>query len=279
MQVSKYDVSVLLLSFNSKKFIYQCLQSVRTQIMPHRMQLVIMDDHSTDDSIKEVERFLQTYQERFDNVVVYRQPTNKGCYLNLIDGLDKCEGEYIAYLECDDYWISTTKLQEQLAFLKANSMYIGIGTGCQFVDVTGTLIPQQYYRKDSPTVITYRDSWTYPQFQTSSFVFLNCNKLRLNSDLSFSQCNDKIMFEHLTKYKPIIYIPKKTTAYRMHGSNISSTRSKTSVYLHHIKVNSIFLKKNGITTVHLFCYSFLSLTFIWINDLISSYKSRVRRSN
>lgn len=263
-----FDISVLVLCYNASEFINQCLTSILNQKTNCSIQVVVMDDHSVDDTYSLVLQFIQNNELENITFETYAQDKNKGCYTNMIDGINHCTGDVIAYLEADDYWVDNNKLDDQYKFLINQETYIGIGGGCQFVDEKGNPTEQKYYLQEDRRVFDYKSSWDYPQFQTSTFAFLNIAKLRIHHNLSFSQCNDKVLFEFLTRLKPIIYLPKKTTAYRNHGGNITAKRSKTSIYLHHVRVNFILLLNSGIQKTGIFLYAFLKLSYIWVNDLI-----------
>jgi len=164
-----YDISVLVLCYNASRYIEQCLQSVLDQKHDLNIQLVVLDDASSDDSFAHIENLL--HPSSLTEVVTVQNEQNLGCFGNLQKGISLCTGKYIAYLEGDDYWISLTKLQDQFDYLETNSQLAGVGGRCQFVDPTGEELPQKYYTETRDITWSNKTFWNYPPFQASSFMF------------------------------------------------------------------------------------------------------------
>jgi glycosyltransferase involved in cell wall biosynthesis len=107
-------VSVMILTFNQEKFIAQALDSVLEQQVNFPYEIVVSDDASTD----RTPGILADYQSRYpDKIRLLLKETNLGPYENFFQTFFACQGQYIAYLEGDDYWTSPEKLQKQGNFL------------------------------------------------------------------------------------------------------------------------------------------------------------------
>ena len=97
---SEQSVSVVVPSYNHARFIEKCLRSIfRQELQPAK--LVVIDDGSTDESPRIIERLLNECP--FPSELIAR--TNRGLSATLNEGLTKTNGEYFAYLGSDDLWL------------------------------------------------------------------------------------------------------------------------------------------------------------------------------
>lgn len=94
-------ISVVVPSYNHASFIEKCLRSIIKQTLAPS-QLIVIDDGSSDDSPKIIERTLKEYP--FPCELIARP--NKGLCATLNEGLERCHGgKYFAYLGSDDAWL------------------------------------------------------------------------------------------------------------------------------------------------------------------------------
>ncbi len=107
-------VSVAIRTYNQERFIAQAINSVLMQKVNFDYETVVADDASTD-STSEILRSFQKEQRNGFRLLLREK--NLGSRKNALDMLQSCQGEYIALLDGDDYWISPDKLQKQVDFL------------------------------------------------------------------------------------------------------------------------------------------------------------------
>lgn len=67
----------------------------------------MIDDHSTDDTLEKMGRYGEN-----DRVRYIRNETNKGASASRNHGVQLAKGDYIAFLDADDYW-DPEKLEKQ----------------------------------------------------------------------------------------------------------------------------------------------------------------------
>lgn len=118
--MGRIKVSVAIITYNHEHYIEQAIRSVLEQNVPFSYELIIGDDASKDktpDIIKKI------YEEYPDIIVPILREKNIGMAKNSMDVISKCKGEYIAFLEGDDYWIDRKKLNKQVNFLDAHKDY------------------------------------------------------------------------------------------------------------------------------------------------------------
>lgn len=107
---SKPLVSVIIPTFNRGWILAEALSSVTAQDYP-RLEILVVDDGSTDDTREKLQPFL-------DRVTVMRQ-SNKGVSAARNLGLRYCSGDLVAFLDSDDLWTSD-KVSCQVDFFRHN---------------------------------------------------------------------------------------------------------------------------------------------------------------
>jgi glycosyltransferase involved in cell wall biosynthesis len=107
-------VSVVMLTYNHEPYIRQAIESVLMQHTTFAYELLVSDDRSSDRTPKIVKELEERYPETIRALVRDR---NIGMLPNFVTTLAACRGEYVAFLDGDDYWTSSRKLQAQADFL------------------------------------------------------------------------------------------------------------------------------------------------------------------
>jgi glycosyltransferase involved in cell wall biosynthesis len=110
-------VSSVITFLNSEKFIQEAIESVLAQTHSD-LELLLVDDGSTDDSTQIALR----YAERFPEKVRYLEHAgheNRGAAASRNLGFSHARGEYVALLDSDDVWLPH-KLEEQIAILDSH---------------------------------------------------------------------------------------------------------------------------------------------------------------
>jgi alpha-1,3-rhamnosyltransferase len=94
-------VSVVVPSYNHAPFIGRCLHSIiRQSYSP--LELIVIDDGSTDGSLKQIEDVLKDCP--FESELIVRAHRGLGATIN--EGLRRSRGRYFAYLGSDDVWLN-----------------------------------------------------------------------------------------------------------------------------------------------------------------------------
>src|ERR1700721_2292899 len=109
-------LSVAMITYNHERFIRQAIESVLAQKVNFDFEILIGEDCATDSPRAIVAELQQQYPEL---IVALMRPHNLGAMRNLQETLAACKGQYIAFLEGDDYWTAQHKLQKQVDFLDA----------------------------------------------------------------------------------------------------------------------------------------------------------------
>ena len=113
-------ISVIVMSYNQKLYINQCLDSILDQRGNFKMEVILGDDESTDGSDEILQEFVNKYP---DKLCLLPRQSNLGYVRNFKRCIDACSGDYIAFCDGDDYWTDTNKLQKQLECLQKHQDY------------------------------------------------------------------------------------------------------------------------------------------------------------
>jgi len=110
-------LSVAMITYNHERFIAQAIESVLSQRVNFNYEIVIGEDCSTDGTRGVIADFARRHPEHIKTLL---RTKNIGANCNFAETFAACRGEYVAYLEGDDYWTSVDKLQGQVDFLDAH---------------------------------------------------------------------------------------------------------------------------------------------------------------
>lgn len=109
--------TIVIPVYNKENFIGKTLESVLKQTYAD-FEVIIVNDGSTDNS----ETIIQTFKDRR---IQFFSKENEGVAVARNFGIEKAQGDYICFLDADDYWYSnfletmhsySQKLQEQKVF-------------------------------------------------------------------------------------------------------------------------------------------------------------------
>ncbi|MCB2202849.1 glycosyltransferase family 2 protein [bacterium] len=93
-------VSIIIAIYNVADFLPKCLESIKQQsLMPKEYEVIIVDDQSTDDSLNIAKKF----QFLNDNVVIIENEQNIGPGKSRNVAIESAKGEYLYFLDGDDY--------------------------------------------------------------------------------------------------------------------------------------------------------------------------------
>lgn len=189
-------ISTIIPIYNAEKYISRCLDSILAQDIESQ-EIICVDDGSTDHSLE----ILEQYERKYDNIHVL---TQRNCYAGVArnNGLEIAKGEYIHFMDADDYVLpgSYTKVYETATayaadYVKTRSktfdMQTGILTENNYFSMSA--FPDTIYGKvcslqDYQDVLlkTARAPWT--SFIRKSYLLehnIRFNSLKCVNDRSF----------------------------------------------------------------------------------------------
>ena len=142
MQINKL-VSIITPSYNSAKFIKQCIESVIAQTYTN-WEMLIVDDYSADNSLQ----ILKKYNDK--RIQLIELDKNVGASESRNVAIRKAKGKYIAFLDSDDLW-EPQKLEKQISFMEKEDVAFSFSTYQPISDDDSKL----YSIIHAPKIVTY----------------------------------------------------------------------------------------------------------------------------
>jgi alpha-1,3-rhamnosyltransferase len=174
-------VSVCIPSYNHSQYIEQCLRSIFVQTHAPS-ELIVIDDGSTDDSIKIIEKTLKDCPFPCELIV---RP-NKGHVLTINEGLEMAHGEFFAVIASDDIWLPDFLKYRVSQLQKRPEAVLAYGH-CYIIDDENNIVAstKDWYKYDdgnvrnmlltryppsSPTVVYRKSALNIHKWNPKSFV-------------------------------------------------------------------------------------------------------------
>jgi len=147
-------VSIITPSYNSSKFIVECVNSVISQTFQN-WEMIIVDDCSNDNS-RDIISELTAKDERLKSIFLEE---NVGAAEARNVAIKQARGKYIAFLDSDDIWV-VNKLEKQIAFMNDNDIAFSF-TSYQPISEDG---------KTKYSVITAPDKMSYHSYLKNTII-------------------------------------------------------------------------------------------------------------
>jgi len=204
-------VSVIIPTYNHKKFISETIQSVLDQTF-RDFEIIIIDDGSTDGTADVVKLFS-------DDRIKYIYQTNCGRSYARNHALNIACGRYITFLDSDDLYL-LNKLELQVAFLDAYPEFGMVYTSAYCMDEAGALLSDSYKATVSGQI--YKDiafyvpvTITLPTVMARREVFDKVGGF----DEKMERFEDTDMWRRISKCYFIGAISEPTCRLRSHSEN------------------------------------------------------------
>lgn len=223
-------ISVIIPVYNAERYIRQCLDSVLAQDFAE-FEVIIVDDGSTDSSFA-------VCQEYANNDVRIRlfHKENAGPSSARNFALTRAEGEYILFMDSDDYWLDDSFLGRLYQIALENNLDI-VRVELKQVDEKGDEIGNtsnldarmDIAWKVLSSGLFYRDA-----IRGQNFLFLSLFKKTVVRSYKFDEnlkfCEDGDFYARvLLNNLRCMYVPLCFYAYRVNPSSITNSGSVTNL--------------------------------------------------
>ncbi|MGJ3250975.1 MAG: glycosyltransferase family 2 protein [Elainellaceae cyanobacterium] len=221
-------VSVIIPCFNAHNWVAEAIDSCLHQTYPH-IEIIVIDDGSTDDSLKVIKR----YGDR----IIWETGENRGGNHARNRGFHLAKGDYIQYLDADDY-ILPEKIQRHIETLETTNADVVYGDWrYQYHASDGSISLGDIQicgpKDDFLESLLANEQWTPPVallFKRSAIVNQDWDEtLKSGQDRDF-------LISLAVKGAQFVYQSGCYAIYRRHSRQTASTLSKLRLLTQHCRI-------------------------------------------
>jgi len=194
-------VSVIIPTYNRAAYLQKALQSVKEQTY-QSLEIIVIDDGSTDDTGE----MLKNYEGQLR----YFYQENRGISGARNAGIKRARGEFIAFLDSDDYWLPDKTVQ-QLALFKQHPEYALVAARCASIRLDGS-----YREKNRPG----KSGWVLEDLFKANFIRTSAAMIKQECfeniglfDEELRECEEYDLWLRIAAQYPVGFINKSLAVY------------------------------------------------------------------
>ena len=131
-------VTFIVPVFNVENYLKECLDSILNQTM-REIEIICINDGSTDSSLEILKQY-----EKLDSRICIIDQKNQGLSVSRNNALAIARGLYAVFVDSDDY-VRQDLAQIVFARMSTNQLDMLSYSGCNFVDGTTEMLPNEYW--------------------------------------------------------------------------------------------------------------------------------------
>lgn len=229
-------VSVIVLVYNGECYLEQCVTSIMKQTYSH-LEIILINDGSSDGSAQLIEQ-LKALDER---IRVLHKPQNKGLGAARNSALAMATGEYIAFVDSDD-WMDPNHIEDLYDLLKRTESDIAVTNFTQYYEAKNQyhihIRPEDYYEKVYTAKEWFQLQYGQSHHLSTCFTVTWCKlyKRSLFENIvyytgSFGE-DDRTTWKLYLLSDRIAYMNRASLIYRVNGDSMTQTAPKATVFSH-----------------------------------------------
>ena len=215
-------ISVIINCYNGEKFIDKCIQSVLNQTYKY-YEIIFWNNKSEDNSLSLIKKYNDSRLKIFDS----KSHTNLSQARN--EALKVSQGEYICFLDVDDYW-DKNKLENQIETFKnkniglsfTNFWYVKSSSGEETKQKINLNFSEGFTKK---IIKKYEIVISTIMFKS---VFLKNNQIKFDEDYHIISDFDFVL--KLSLITELYHLEQYLTYRHWHGENESIKKREQAVW-------------------------------------------------
>ena len=254
---NKIKISCVIPNYNYARFLYQRVYSILDQTYPI-YELIILDDKSTDDSKKVINKINKELSDLINIKVIFNEENSGTPFKQWEKGFEAATGDYVWIAEADDYDNKNFLKKVVKPIKKDNDIYISYANTA-FINADGNIIVKSIIPEiDIQETKHWNKSYVNIGLdEILHYSYLNCTIANVSSaiikngnyskffkmSINYRQAGDWLFYVNIMRYGKIAFTNKALNYYRVHGSNVSSTMNQEKHIKEIRKIHEYYVKE------------------------------------
>ena len=270
-------ISVIVPIYNVKKYLCECVDSIINQTYKN-LEIILVDDGSPDDCGK----ICDDYAKRDSRIkVIHKENGGLSDARNV--GMDLSSGEYLIFVDSDDY-MTNDSIEYLYNLIRSVNADIAIGGVERFNDLDKSVISTTYTGISDEKVMDKMDAMK-DFFLNGCAAWARIYKKSIHNDIHFPKGeineDEAIVLELLDRCDKIVKSNMIVYKYRFRPNSITSVdfSVKKLDWYYHCKANLEYIKKN-FPDIKVYAENRYVLSIIWcLNNMTvnpKKYKKEIK---
>ena len=259
-------ISVIVPIYNMEQYLKECLNSIEKQTIFDDIEVILVNDGSTDKSLEIIENFSNKHK----NTLVINQE-NQGVSAARNNGINKSSAEFVCFIDPDDFYPKNNILSKLYDAAVNNNVLIAGGSFSKlkdgkFLTEFSGMYKMYTFKKDG--VMQYSDyQWDYGYHR-----FIYSRKMLLDNNIYFPlyvRFQDPPFFvKAMIAAKKFYALKAVTYCYRVGHQDFEWNKKRTSHLLQGLTDNLRMSREKALADLH----------WLTIRRLFSEYKDRIKNN-
>jgi glycosyltransferase involved in cell wall biosynthesis len=214
-------VSVIMNCYNGEKYLRQAIESVFAQTYTY-WEIIFWDNQSTDKSAE----IVRSFESR--RLKYFYAPNHTLLYDARNHAIEKASGDFIAFLDVDDWWLPT-KLEKQIPLF--SDPQVGLACGIYWIETEGKSKRRKSHKRPVPT------GWVLNDLLKSYFVGMPTLVVRRSAlasldhpcDARYHMIGDFDLVVRLSIKWKLDCVQEPIACYRIHDNNESVKQRRRNI--------------------------------------------------
>ena len=180
-------LSVVIPAYNAERFLARSIDSLIKANCLQNMEVIVINDGSTDDTKKVAETYLALNKASMRPVYRVVNQENSGHGMALYIGIQAATGRYVRCLDSDD-WFNSDELQKLVELLKNTNADVVVTDFAKVAFESPQNVSQKYYTLFESGKVYYADDFLDPEKlgDWGPILATSCYRTKMLQNLNFS---------------------------------------------------------------------------------------------
>ena len=243
-------ISIITVSYNSEKYIENCINSVLEQSYKN-IEYIVIDGKSFD----KTEKILNKYKNKISLILI---ESDKGIYDAMNKGIQNSSGDIIGFLNTDDVYVNSEVISKVVSTFKKDKLLEACYGDLVYVDEHNTSKITRYWKSNKFKLGYFSKGWCppHPTFFVKSSVYRRLG----NFNLKYTIASDVELMMRFLEVSKINATYVSDLWVKMRNGGISNKNIKNIIKLNTEIFDAFRLHKLPFNIlIFLFCKTFMRI--------------------